>query len=113
MDHGLCRQTVTVYHRAGNEICRQVAENCHYTWQDVRADTREGTRLERKFLLILPGSGCPIFPGDRVLPGVGPEITPDRWATFLPVNVPGLSQVEYVKAWPEDGPLSHREAGRK
>ena len=74
MDHGLCRQTVTVYHRAGNEICRQVAENCHYTWQ---------------------------------------EITPDRWATFLPVNVPGLSQVEYVKAWPEDGPLSHREAGRK
>lgn len=113
MDLSLCRQTVTVYHPQGDEINRQVAENCHYTWQDVRTDGPEGTRMERKCLLILPGTDLRIFPGDRVLPGTGPEITPDRWPTFLPVTVPGLSQVDYVKPWYVAGRLCHTEAGRK
>lgn len=113
MDYGLCRQTVTVYHREGDRIRRQVAENCHYAWQDVCTADQEGTRLERKFLLVMPGGTRQVFPGDRVLPGTGPEVTPEQWPTFLPVNVPGLSQVEYVTPCFVADRLCHTEAGRK
>ena len=53
------------------------------------------------------------LPGDRVLEGEGPVITADRWDTFLPAAVPGLSQLAYAAPWHWEGEIQHWEAGRK
>ncbi len=110
MEYGLCRQTVTLYRKTEAGISRQVVENCCYTWQDIRRDSSPGTRLERKFRLIMPGSPQRVLPGDRVFPGVGPELTLGQWTAFLPVTVPGLSQVRQVKPCFLGECLLHTEA---
>ena len=65
----------------------------------------------RKFLLIQPGESQLVQPGDRVMAGIGPETV--DWATFLPANIPTLSQVAYATAWYWEGKHCHTEAGRK
>ena len=112
MMYPLCQQTVTVYRREENGICRQVFENCFYHFTDVRKDNGGDVRYEREFLLIVPGETQWVFPGDRVLEGVGPEIGPEDWTAFLPVNVYGLSQARYAKVFRLDGEICHTEAGR-
>ena len=106
----LCCQTVTVYTATAGAVQRQVWDDCFYRYEDTLEDSELGKRLERKFLLIRPGQ-AQIRPGDRVYDGVGPE-NPD-WDSFLPVNVPGLSQVAYVTAHKWQGQVCHIEAGRK
>lgn len=109
----LCDRTVTVYRYDGKQVLRQVVEGCWYEYADHLLPEGLGSRLERKFLLILPGEPQRVFPGDRIYDGIGPEITAEQWAAFLPVNVPGLSQAEYAKPWYKEGVLVHTEAGRK
>lgn len=109
----LCDQVVTVYGLLDGKVTRRVVENAYYAYEDVRRETEEGSRLDRRFLLILPGDSQVIFPGDRVYDGLGPEITADAWETFLPVTVPGLSEAEYARVWRWDGRIAHTEAGRK
>lgn len=112
MTYPMCEQTVTVYRKAGDTVCRQVHEGCFYHWQDRLVRAAAGVRLERTFLLIMPGQTQQVFPGDRVLEGVGPEVTAQQWAGFIPVNVPTLSEAEYAKVWRLDGAVCHTEAGR-
>ena len=109
VDLGLCRQTVTLYHEDGQDITRQVVEGCFYDYGDTVIRDVPGGRLERRFLLVIPGDVA-VFPGDRVYDGVGPEKV-DR-DSFLPVCVPGLSIVQYVHRYRWGG-LDHTEAGRK
>lgn len=113
MTYPLCHQTVTVYHREGQQIIRKVAENCYYHWQDQKLVDAEGVRLDRKFLLILPGDTQGVFPGDRIYDGEGPEVSLGQWAEFLPVLVPGLSEAAYAICHSFDGRICHTEAGRK
>ena len=54
------------------------------------------------------GAFCP---GDRIYDGVGPEQV--VWESFLPVNVPGLSELAYATPWYWEGEYSHWEAGRE
>ncbi len=110
LDYSLCDQTVTVYRMEGNTLHRQVLEGCHYAWEDVLSRDVPGGRLERKFLLIVPGSIPRIRPGDRIFHGVGPE-EPD-WQRFVPEGVPGLSVAAYVKNCRWGGDVCHTEAGR-
>ena len=110
MDYPLCDRTVTVYRLQGGQVHRHVAQGCFYQWEDSKIHTSRGMFFERRFLLIQPGD-AKILPGDRIYNGVGPEQV--DWDAFLPVNVPGLSQVAYVKSWYYDGQVSHTEAGRK
>ena len=103
----LCSQTVTVYRCTDAGIARQVVGGCCYQWQrQLGHDGLEDT----KFLLILPADAA-IAPGDRVYDGIGPEQV--AWEAFLPVNIHGLSQVEYVTPRYFRGQLHHIEAGRK
>lgn len=102
----LCDRTVTVYRREGSAVARRVLEGCFYRYEDVSREER----FVRKFLLIWPGAGD-IRPGDRVFDGVGPEDV--AWEEFLPVNVPGLSEVAYAAPRHFMGQLHHWEAGRK
>lgn len=106
MTYPLCDRTVTVYRQEGNTVTRQMIENTHYHYEDKLEDGL----FSRRFLLILPGAE-EIRPGDRVFDGIGPENV--QWDNFLPVCIPGLSQVQYVTPIYLGNTLCHREAGRK
>ena len=110
MKHPLCRQTVTLYRKAGDAVVRSVAENCFYSWQDCLAEDEAGRRFERKCLLI---TSRQVLPGDRVIEGVGPEVRAEDWSAFIPVNVPTLSEVAYAEARHFGDKLHHYQAGRK
>ena len=113
MKFPLCQQTVTVYRRTGDQVQRQVLENCFFHWQQVRLQDELGWRQETKCLLLLPGAQQRIAVGDRVLDGIGPEVTVQQWPGFIPVAVPALAEVAYVQPVYWDGALSHWDAGRK
>lgn len=106
MGYPLCDRTVTLYRRTGDQVERRVLQGCFYRYEDCADEER----FVRKCLLIWPGAED-IRPGDRVLEGVGPEIV--VWEQFLPICVPGLSEVDYAAPWYVDGQLVHWEAGRK
>lgn len=112
ISYALCDQTVTVYHRQGDTVQRRVASGCFYRFEDHLTEDENGLRFVRKFLLIQPGP-VPVHPGDRILEGEGPAVTADRWDRFLPVTVPGLSEVAYAAPWHWEGRICHWEAGRK
>ena len=106
LDYSLCDRTVTLYRRVSDTVARRVLEGCFYRYEDRVTEDR----FVRTFLLIHPGSE-EICPGDRVFDGVGPETV--NWEAFLPVQIPGLSQVAYAAPWYWDGKIAHWEAGRK
>lgn len=113
VNSGLFDKTVTVYRKQGGEIIRQVAESCYLSREDVLSRDVTGCRKERNFLLIMPGDVQKVFPGDRVFEGVGPEVTLEQWAGFIPVKVDNLMEVSYAKACSFGGKTSHVEAGRR
>ena len=113
MEYPMCCQTVTVYRKTDRGILRWELPNCHIQWQDAVSYDRLGRQEERKFLLIQPGETQQVFPGDRVLEGIGPEITPAEWNAFVPESVAGLGEVAYAKACCWQGVFCHTEAGRK
>ena len=112
MDYPLCEQTVTVYRQENGQITRRVAEGCFYRWEDRCSQDSQGLRFDRKFLLIQPGEKA-IYPGDRIYPGVGPEVTEGDWAAFTPLNVPGLGVVTYATAYRLHNQVTHYQAGNK
>lgn len=112
LTYPFCDTTVTVYHKDSTGIHRTVAQG-FYRWEDSVRETDGVAHFARKFLLILPGSSQQVFPGDRVIAGEGPEISPAEWESFVPSLVPGLSQAAYATPWYWEGVIAHTEAGRK
>ena len=110
MRYPLCHRTVTVYHRENGIVSRRVAENCFYRWEDVCKQDGQGVTFARSCLLIQPGE-LPVFPGDRIFDGIGPEAV--DWESFLPENVPGLSVVAYAAPRYFAGQICHYEAGTR
>ena len=113
LDYSLCNQTVTVYRKKGNEIIRQEILSCHYAWQEDQQEDETGIYRQTKCLMIVPGEQQRVFIGDRVYDGIGPQIGLADWATFIPVLVPGLTQINYVAPYYWGDTLCHWEAGRK
>jgi hypothetical protein len=113
IDYLFCDRTVTVYRKEQGQVKRLVVENCFYHHQLVQRETDYGKRLDRLFLLVMPGKTQRVFVGDRIYDGIGPGAEDVDWAAFVPAAVAGLSQVAYVTPWYWDGELSHVEAGRK
>lgn len=112
-DYSLCNQTVTIYRKQRHNVLYQVIENCYLEYS-TRVDTDEyGKQMERRFLLIIPGSRQQVFVDDRIYDGVGPELSIQEWTDFIPAKVPGLMQVQYVTPCSWNGQICHMEAGRK
>ena len=107
MENPLCTQTVSIYSNTPAGVSRRVVSGCFYHWQ--RQQTPEGLE-DTTSLMVLP-AGETVQIGDRVYDGIGPEQV--VWETFLPVNTPGLSQINYVTPYYFQGQLHHVEAGRK
>lgn len=113
MDYSLCRDTVTLYRRQEHGVFRQVLEHAFLSWEERTVTDTLGTRKGTDFLLILPGKEQTVLPGDRVFPGIGPELETGDWESFLPCAVPGLGQVDYVRRYRLDGQICHTEAGSR
>lgn len=101
----LCRQTVTVYHRQGEQVVRKVIPVAFLEYRKKRRTDRLGIRDSLGFLLVIPGETQTVFVGDKILPGIGPEIDRSGWS-----SLDGC-----VAAWAEqkfwEGNPVHTEAG--
>ena len=113
LDYSLCDRTVTVYRKEGGTVCRTVVEGCYLEPTRRRTVDALGRREEQAFLLIMPGAPQRVFPGDRIYGGIGPQIDPGQWDTFVPAKVPGLGVAAYATPFFWEGRLCHVEAGRK
>ena len=116
VDYRLCNQTVTVYHKettAGEDTYTStVYSRAFLDFRKNQTVDKTGSKESNSFLLVIPGDDQPVFVGDKVMLGEGPEITTrEEWAAFIPAKVPGLVVVSYVdpKYW--NGRLVHTEAG--
>lgn len=128
VDYRMCSQTVTVYHYEDGKITRTEYPRAFLDFRKNQAVDKTGSREANSFLLVIP---CPrevnsndpmwvdylrhsnklISVGDKVMKGVGPKVTPEEWAAFIPAKVPGLVVVKYVdpKYWGDR--MVHVEAG--
>lgn len=113
VDYSMCCQTVTVYRKTPAGIVRTELPGCFLQWQGEISYSQIGRQEERKFLLIQPGEDQQVFAGDRVMEGIGPEITQAQWPAFVPQLVANLGEVAYAKTYYWQGGFCHTEAGRK
>ena len=113
LDYRFCNRTVTIYRWENGGVQRCVVDGCYYFWETRQVRDATGTRVDTKFLLVMPGCSQRVFVGDLVFDGVGPYITEEDWHRFLPGQVMGLGQVAYVRPVWWDGQVSHVEAGNK
>lgn len=109
----LCRQTVTVYHRAGtDQITRTVHRRAFLDFRKNLNVNRTGSAEANSFLLVIPGGTAAVAVGDKVMNGEGPEVTTDaQWRDLIPTKVEGLVVVKYVDPKYYRGELVHTEAG--
>ena len=98
----LCNRLVTIYRPRKGEILRQEGK-AFYHYKDIWSEGR----FRRSCLLILPVD-LELLPGDRIFDGIGPEKV--EWSSFLPVEVPGLSQVRTASPYRFRDSFHHWEA---
>lgn len=113
VDYRMCNQTVTVYHKDEGTYTRKVIENGAFLdFKKTQSVDKTGSKEANSFLLVVPGDTQAVFVGDKVMMGVGPEIsTLDTWAAFNPKEVPDVVVVKYVDTKYWNGQIVHTEAG--
>ena len=112
VDYRMCNQTVTVYHKDGDNYTRTVYDRAYLDFRKNHTVDKTGSKESNSFLLVIPGDSQMVFAGDKVILGEGPEVsTREEWAAFIPTKVPGLVVVSYVdpKYWGTQ--MVHVEAG--
>lgn len=108
----LCNQTVTVYHKDGDIYTHTVYTNAFLDYKKVLNIDKTGSAETNSFLFVLPCDRQTMFPGDKVLLGIGePVETREAWAALIPSKVPGLCVVKYVDLKYFNGQIVHLEAG--
>ena len=108
----LCRQTVTVYRKEGEEYIRKVYSKAFLDHKKTQSVDKIGSKEVNSFLLVVPGAVQTVFVDDKVYEGIGPEIaTAEQWRDFVPVKVPGLVVVKYADCKKWDNAVVHTEAG--
>ncbi|BAK99010.1 hypothetical protein OBV_18120 [Oscillibacter valericigenes Sjm18-20] len=112
VDYSLCNQTVTVYHKDGETYTQAVYTNAFLDFKKTQNIDKTGSREANSFLLVIPCSMQAVFVGDKVLLGVGAEVsTREAWAALMPATTPGLVVVGYVDTKYWRGRMVHVEAG--
>lgn len=112
VDYSKCNQTVTVYHSDNTTYTKRVFTRAFLDFKKTQNVDKTGSSEVNSFLLVIPCSEQPVFVGDKVLLGDGPDVTTAaEWREFIPAKVPGLVVVKYVdpKYW--QGRMVHVEAG--
>ena len=112
VDYRLCNQTVTVYHKDGDAYTREVFDKAFLDFKKTENVDKTGSTESNSFLLVIPGSEQVVFVGDKVLLGVGEEITNrEQWAALVPTKRAGVVVVKYVDVKYWRGEIVHTEAG--
>lgn len=112
VDYRLCTQTVTVYHKSGEEYIRTVYDRAFLDHKKTQTVDKTGSKDANSFLLVIPGDTQSVFAGDKVYDGIGPEIVSrEDWAAFIPSKVPELVVVSYADPKKWHGKIVHTEAG--
>lgn len=113
VDYSKCNQTVTIYHQEAPDVyVRTVIDRAFLDFKKTRNVDKTGSREANSFLLVIPCATQPVFVGDKVMPGAGPEIsTRADWAALIPARAPGLVVVKYVDSKYWRGRMVHVEAG--
>ena len=87
VDYRLCTQTVTVYHKSGEEYIRTVYDRAFLDHKKTQTVDKTGSKDANSFLLVIPGDTQSVFAGDKVYDGIGPEIVSrEDWASFIPMS---------------------------
>lgn len=107
----LFKQTVTVYHKDGDQITRKVHENAFFEFKKTQNVDKTARKEANSFLLVIPGNEQAVFAGDKVQEGAGPEIAATDWTAFNPKEVPNLVVVSYADPKKYNGVIVHTEAG--
>ncbi len=105
LDYSLCQMTVTVYHREG--LTRRVLNGVHYEFTSHREVVGGIAQVSRSMLLVIPGD-YRICPGDKVVLGIGPEIT--KWEDLTLETHDTLGLITSVQPRYYQGKLCHTEA---
>jgi hypothetical protein len=98
---------ITIYRKHDSRVERIVAENCHIETKVEQTKTVMGEGERQVCSFFLPGA-APVFPGDRVVAGIGPEVY--TWAQVNEDHIPGLVELIYTKPYFCHGRLHHTEA---
>ena len=89
-----------------------VYTNAFLDYKKVLNIDKTGSAETNSFLFVLPCNRQTMFPGDKVLLGIGePVETREAWAALIPSKVPGLCVVKYVDLKYFNGQIVHLEAG--
>ena len=104
------RDTATIYRENDGEVERVVAENCHIEMKVEKKNTIAGSVEQRSCSFVFPGD-VEVFPGDRVVAGIGPEDL--SWQQVCQDQVPGITEMAYTKPCFLHGKLHHTEAGNR
>ena len=112
LDYSFCDRTATWYAFREGKVLRRVLDRCFLQVQTKEFESTLSPSQERAFVLIVPGAVA-LQPGDRVLEGIGPVVDGQQWERFIPANIPGLCQVQFVQQYHWNGQVCHTEAGRK
>ena len=114
-DYSKCNQTVTIYHSDGQNYTKTIIDHAFFDFRKNQNANRVGISESNSFLLVIPyfaSNTQPVFNGDKVLLGVGEDITTrEEWAALIPSKVANLAVVKYVdpKYW--NNAIAHWEAG--
>ncbi len=112
VDYSLCNQTVTVYHKESTGYTRKVYDRAFFEVKVSQTIGKTGQQEGRAFLLVIPGNIQTVFPGDKIIEGVGPVLeTREAWAAFAPDNVSGAVVAKNAQACRWNGEIVHTEAG--
>lgn len=108
----LCKQTVTVYRKEGEQYTRKVYDKAFLDHKKTQTVDKTGSKEANSFLLVIPGDVQSVFVGDKVYDGIGPEISDrEAWAAFIPAKDPNVVVVSYADPKKWNGSIVHTEAG--
>lgn len=105
-----CTQTVTVYHKDGQNVSKKVFNRAYLDFKKVQTIDKIGSQEVNSSLLVIPTNKPVVFVGDKVMLGEGPEITAKEWIQFIPPNVPGLVVIDAVDSKYYGMEMVHQEA---
>lgn len=106
-----CAQTVTVYHKENDIITRRVFDRAYLDYRKNRNVDKTGSSDTNTFLLVIPMSENLLSVGDKVILGVGDDISAAEWSSFNPHKVDGLVVIKYIDPKYYGSQLVHVEAG--
>lgn len=104
-----CKQTVTVYHKDDSGVKKTVFDRAYLDFKKTQNVDKTGSREANSFLLAIPTDKKVVHVGDKVLLGIGPDVT--DWPGFIPAKVDGLVVVKYEDCKFYGGKMVHQEAG--